>query len=88
MNKDQIEDLINRLNDEEFTKANSIVKDLLADRISDRLDQEKISVADHIFNTDEDGDEEIADENLEDYLEDEDLEAIDDLENDYEESEE
>lgn len=85
-NKDDIINMINQVSDEEYTKANSIFNDLINGKISSRLDQEKIAIANNIFN-DEEEDEEIevddedleVDEDDEDYaFDDEDLEVYED----------
>lgn len=57
----EIENFIDAVLDQDFSKAGPMFSDLLGSKISDALDQEKISVADQIFNgasEDEDEDEE------------------------------
>ena len=53
-----IEDMLNHIEDNELTKANSVLNDLLADRINTAMDQEKVAIANTVFN----GTEEIPDE--------------------------
>jgi len=45
-----VEDLINHITDENFSKAEITLNDLLADRMNDALEQEKIAVANQIYN--------------------------------------
>ena len=74
-NRDDIIDMINKVSDEEYAKASNIFNSLIGDKISDRLDQEKIAVANSIFNN---GDDDESDD-LEEYeFDDEDLELEDD----------
>lgn len=79
-NRDDIIDMINKVSDEEYTKASDIFNSLIGDKISDRLEQEKIAVANGIFNgyVEEDDDDE------EYEIDDEDLELDDDDDDDEE----
>lgn len=45
-----VEELINHITDENFSKAEITLNDLLADRINDAIEQEKIAVANQIYN--------------------------------------
>ena len=45
-----VEDLINHITDENFSKAEITLNDLLADRMNDAIEQEKIAVANQIYN--------------------------------------
>lgn len=55
----EIENFIDAVLDQDFSKAGPMFSDLLGSKISDALNQEKISVADQIFNgASEDEDEE------------------------------
>ena len=68
-----LEDLVQHALDQDYNKANQIFGDLMGTKITDVLDQEKIRLADQIYNgVDED------EEQLELDLEDEDLESGDD----------
>ena len=67
--------MINHIQSGEMTKANAMLNDMLAQKQAAALDQEKISIAQTIFNGTEEDPE---DEQLELDLEDEDLETEDD----------
>jgi hypothetical protein len=71
-----IEDFINSVTDQNFSKAEPIFHELIQDKLNDALEAEKIKVAGHVFNGEED------DEQLELDLdeEDEDLDEDDDFE--------
>jgi len=71
----EISDMINHIQSGEMTKANAMLNDMLAQKQAAALDQEKISIAQTIFNGTEEDPE---DEQLELDLEDEDLETEDD----------
>ena len=83
-----IEDLINNVIDQDFAKAGPTFQELMQDRMNDALEQEKISVAGQIFNSEEpeeeiDNGDTTAEEDLEDIddFTDEEIEdAIDELE--------
>ena len=57
-----IEDLINSVTTQDFSKAGPTFAEIMQDKISDALEQEKIAVADQAFNNVEPEDEEISDE--------------------------
>ena len=71
-----VADMIDLAYAQDFNKANTIFNDMMGDKISDALDQEKIALADQIFNDQE----EIDDEELEAADEAEDSEEADDVE--------
>jgi len=54
----EIQNLIQHAMDQEFTKANDIFQDVMTIKLNDLLDQEKVRIADSIYNGVEDGDEE------------------------------
>lgn len=78
-----IETMIDFVQNAEFNKANSIFDELITSKINDALDQEKIAVADEIFNDRYEESDDEDDEEYEDFS-DEDLEvaANDILDND------
>ena len=83
----EIEDLINTVIDQDFAKAEPTFKDIMSAKIDDALEQEKIAMADIMFNGAEVDEEESAD--LDDDISDEDMEvAIDELESEEVEEEE
>ena len=71
-----VADMIDLAYAQDFVKANTIFNDMMGDKMSAALDQEKIAVADQIFNDQE----EIDDEELEASDEAEDGEEVDDVE--------
>ena len=74
----EVEDLINNILDQDFAKAEPTFKDVMAAKIDDALEQEKIAIADYVFNGAEVDEEESSD--LDDDITDEDMEdAIDEL---------
>ena len=76
-----IEDLIQSATTQDFSAASDIFNDIMSSKMADALEQQKIAVANRIYNGVEPEDEEISDEDLE--LDDEDLELDDeDLIND------
>ena len=80
--------MIDYITQSEFQKANDIFNDVLGQRVSDALDQEKVAVAQAMYSPEEESDEyEMSDEDDEDLeISDEEMEAaMDDLENDDEE---
>jgi hypothetical protein len=78
-----ISKMIDYISHSEYTKANQVFNELLGQRVSDSLDQEKIAVAQSIYSDEEDEDEdEYTDEELEDALED-----VDDEESEEDEDE-
>ena len=78
----KLHDFIDAVVDKDFSKAAPTFHELLADKMSDALDQEKVAVADQMFN----GAEAELDEN--DPSEEEVEAALDELEDDTEEDEE
>jgi hypothetical protein len=46
----QIEDLINNVANQDFSKAGPLFKDILQGKLDDALEQEKIAVASTMFN--------------------------------------
>ena len=76
-----ISKMIDYISHSEYTKANQVFNELLGQRVSDSLDQEKIAVAQSIYSDDEEEDE-YTDEELEDALED-----VDDEESEEDEDE-
>ena len=53
-----VADMIDLAYAQDFNKANTIFNDMMGDKISDALDQEKIALADQIFNDQEETDDE------------------------------
>ena len=79
-----LSNMIDYITQSEFRKANDIFNDVLGQRVSDALDQEKVAVAQAMYSAEEESDEyEMSDEEDEDLeVSDEELEAaMDDLEN-------
>ena len=75
----EIEDLINSVIDQDFAKAEPTFKDIMTAKMYDALEQEKIAMADIMFNGAEVDEEESAE--VDDDITDEDMEAaIDELE--------
>ena len=84
----EIEDLINNVVDQDFSKAAPTFAEIMKSKMDDALEQEKIAVADQIFNGHEadeeesmEDDDDITDEDLDDAIaeveeEDEDLEEV------------
>ena len=59
-------DLVQHALDQDFNKANKVFGDVMGDRINDVLDQEKIKLADQLYNgVEPEEDEEVEDEQLE-----------------------
>ena len=59
-------DLVQHALDQDYNKANKVFGDVMGVRINDVLDQEKIKLADQLYNGDEpEEDEEVEDEQLE-----------------------
>jgi len=74
----EVEDLINNILDQDFAKAEPTFKEVMGAKIDDALEQEKIAIADYVFNGAEVDEEESND--LDDDITDEDMEAaIDEL---------
>jgi hypothetical protein len=78
MNKEmkmEIEDLINSVVDQDFSKAAPTFAEIMRDKMDDALEQEKIAQADQIFNGHEpdeeesmEDDDDISDEELDDAI--------------------
>lgn len=76
-----IEDLINTVTTQDFSKAGPTFAEIMQDKMADALEQEKIAVADQVFN-DAEAEGDIDDEDLED-VSDEDIEdAIEETDED------
>ena len=73
-----VEELINHITDQNYSKAEITLNDLMSDKMNSALEQEKIAVANQIYNG-VDPDEE---EDLDDDFEDEDEDLDDDFEED------
>lgn len=69
-----IDDFIDQVQNQDFSKAGVTFSDLMNTKVSDALEQEKISLADQIFNGAEAEDEAIEDDEFDD-ISDEELEA-------------
>lgn len=76
--------MVDYITHSEYTKANDIINQIMAQRVSDALDQEKIAVAQSIYSGEDEyeDEDEYTDEELEAALEDDDEE-----DEDYEEDE-
>ena len=76
----EIEDLINNVVNQDFSKAGPLFNEILSDKIAIALEQEKLAVTDRVFNgvdQEEDEDwEDTAEEDL-DLFSDEELEELD-----------
>lgn len=80
-----VEDLVNQITDQNFKTAEVTLNDLLADRMNAALEQEKIAVANQIYNGAEEDDEEQLEMDFdedEDDFEDAEEESDDDEESD------
>jgi len=80
-----IEDLINTVTTQDFSKAGPTFAEIMQGKMADALEQEKISVADQVFNNAEPEDEDISDEEaaeLDDVSDEEIDDAIDETEED------
>jgi len=81
----ELESFIDAVAQQDFNQANSVFNDMIGQRMSDALDQEKIAVAGQIFNNEEPEELEASeDEDAEDFTDEEIDAAIDDLEDDVE----
>ena len=67
--------MVDYITHSEYTKANDIMNQIMAQRVSDALDQEKIAVAQSIYSDEDESEEEYEDED-EDDISDEDLEDL------------
>lgn len=54
---EQVKDMINQALDNDFNNANNVFNDIMTIKLNDLLDQEKVRIADSIYNGVEDGDE-------------------------------
>jgi hypothetical protein len=63
-----IEELINTVMDQDFANAGPTFNEIMQQKLTDALDQEKIRVADQVFNDDEDDLEDISDEEIEEII--------------------
>lgn len=74
-----IEHLINSIADQNFADAGPTFSELLSQKMGDALEQQKVAMADQVFNGVEQSDDDISDEDLEDAvqstLDDEDIEG-------------
>jgi hypothetical protein len=62
-----ISKMVDYITQSEYTKANDVFNELLSQRVSDSLEQEKIAIAQGIYSDqDEESEDEISDEDLED----------------------
>ena len=80
-----IEDLINTVTTQDFSKAGPTFAEIMQGKMADALEQEKISVADQVFNNAEPEDEDISDEEaaeIDDVSDEEIDDAIDETEED------
>jgi hypothetical protein len=66
-----IEDLINTVVDQDFAKAGPMFSELMQQKLTDALDQEKVRVAGVVFNDAEDDLEDVSDEEIEEIVDDE-----------------
>ena len=73
-----IEDLINNVMNQDFAKAGPTFNEIMQQKLTDAIDQEKIRVAGVVFNDEEDFEEEEDDEEFEDLSDDEIGEIVDD----------
>lgn len=78
-----IEDLINSVMDQDFASAGPTFNEIMQQKIADTLDQEKIRVADTVFNDADPAEDDQEDDDFED-LSDEEIEEILDDEDDEE----
>ena len=87
----ELESFIDAVAQQDFNQANSVFNDMIGQRMSDALDQEKIAVAGQIFNNEEPEELEASedeDEDVEDFTDEEIDAAIDDLDDDVEDEDE
>ncbi len=66
-----IEDLINNVMDQDFASAGPSFNEIMQQKLTDALDQEKVRVAGVVFNDDEDDLEDVSDEEIEEIVDDE-----------------
>lgn len=69
--------MIDYITHSEYTKANDVMNQIMSQRVSDALDQEKIAVAQSIYSDEDESEEEYEDDDeYEDDISDEDLEDL------------
>ena len=81
-----LNDMIQHAIDQNYNKANNIFDDMMTIKLSDLLDQEKIKLADQIYNGVDSEDPEDEDDQLELDLEAEDADEEEEIEDDEEEA--
>ena len=83
---EELTNMIDYITQSEFQKANDIFNDVLGQRVSDVLDQEKVAMAQSMYSDDEESEEyEMSDEDEDlEVTEDEFENALDELENEEE----
>lgn len=72
-----LSNMIDYITQSEFQKANDIFNDVLGQRVSDALDQEKVAVAQAMYSPEEEDEEDLADETTEVDEDDIDMEVSD-----------
>jgi len=85
-----IEDLINTVVDQDFSKSGPMFSEIMQDKMSDAIEQEKIAIAGQVFNGEEPEEEQLEldlDDDVEDITDEELDDAIDELEDDVDELE-
>ena len=84
-----IEDIINNVANQDFSKAQPTFAELMKQKVNDALEQEKIAVANQIFNSEEPEEaEEESEEDSDEASEDNEEDSEDHIENDEESEEE
>ena len=86
-----LEDLINHSLGQDYNKANQVFGDLMGQKVQDALDQEKIRVADTVFNGYEEPEEDIDDDieaSMEDDVDGTDEASDEEIDDNYEENDE
>ena len=81
-----IQDLIKASLDKDYNNANKIFGEVMTIKMSDLLDQEKVRMADQVYNGAEEEEEELDDEDIEELEDDEENEELEDEEEDEEET--
>lgn len=72
-----IEDFIDAVVNKNYAKSNEMFSDLIGQKVDQALDAEKIAMANVVFNGVDPEDNDIDDEELEEFLDDEDFEEED-----------
>jgi len=71
-----IEDFIDKIQTQDFTNASPIFGELMSSKLADALDQAKMKIANEVFNSGDDDEdeelEELSDEEIDEILDDED----------------